>query len=177
MGTFFLFFGPSSCFGSFSRDFGPRAPPAQKQEERPKNKKTVPKNNKNGPLHNRNDAPKTRKASQNNKNAPRAEEEGPQKQEKPIKVIEELVVHRVAQSARAPYIYICSCCCTVVAVVAGIYMLLLRRCRCEASTSCASVKSHALHEICEKLGRHGQPSMEGLSRQSEGSPAPRREGY
>ncbi len=34
------------------------------------------------------------------KNDPTAEE-GPQKQEKPIKVIEELV----AQSARAPYIY------------------------------------------------------------------------
>ena len=39
------------------------------------------------------------------KNDPTAEEEGPQKQEKPIKVIEQLVVHRVAQSARAPYIY------------------------------------------------------------------------
>ncbi len=40
------------------------------------------------------------------KTTPREEEEGPQKQEKPIKVIEKLVVHRVdAQSARALYIY------------------------------------------------------------------------
>ncbi len=55
--------------------------------------------------------PKTRKASQNNKNVPTAEEEGPQKQQKPIKVIEELVVHRVAERAGSLYIYMLAGCC------------------------------------------------------------------